>query len=163
MDPDDFDLDDVPEHCSVVVGWTGSSLCEGSDKPISGLCESYWDCGVPEYEEYCFTDDELYRAFLKARAYQLRKDWRRETLTEAARGLFGPDAFIVDEAPGVIRVSAGRALAEDEKAMLHLFRQVLPVAPGIRVKIVSQVEDVPFFGFGVGWGGICEGVWAEPT
>lgn len=154
---------DVPDGCVALLDFAGSEICDSNTTPVGGFCESFWDCGAPEFEEYCFTDDELYRAFLKARAYQLRRDFRRETLEASAKGLFGPDAFIVDERPGSIRLSAGRPLSESEKSILHLFRQVLPVAPGIQITIVSQVEDIPFFGFGVGWGGVCESIWAEPT
>ena len=150
-----------PEGCSILYGWEGEDLCNDVLVPVGGLCETYWDCGAPEFEEFCFTDDGLYRAFLKARAYQLKKDWRRSTLVEAARAILGPHAFIVYEHPGVVTISAGRPLDETEKATLHLFRQVLPVPPGIRVEIIAQVANVPFFGFGVGWGGICESVWAE--
>ena len=154
MADDDFD------GCTAISDWSGSQACDVSNVPVGGFCGTLWDCGEAEFEEFCFTDDELYRAFLKSRRYQLRKDWRRETLVEAVRGLFGASAFIVDERPGVIRVSAGRPLSESEKATLHLFRQVLPVAPGVRVDIVGQVPGTAYFGFGTGWGGVCDGVWA---
>lgn len=154
---------EVPEGCTALLDFTGQPLCDVDATPVGGLCDSFWDCGAPEFEEYVFTDDELYRAFLKARAFQLKRDWRRETVEAAARGLFGADAFIVDERPGLVVISAGRPLTDEERSTIHLFRQVMPVAPGIQVSIVSQVEDVPFFGFGVGWGGLCESIWAQPT
>lgn len=149
-----------PEGCSVLYGWDGEDLCGSTNVPVGGFCDTYWDCGAPEFEEFCFTDDELYRAFLKSRAFQLRRDYRREALTEAVRGLYGRRAFIVSEHPGVITISAGRPMTNVEKATIHLARQVLPVPPGIAVNIISQVKDVPIFGFGAGWGGMCESVWA---
>ena len=83
------------------------------------------------------------------------------TLTESLQELFGAKAFIARERPGVIIASAGRPLTGDERATLHLFQQVTPVAPGVRIEIVGQVEDVPFFGFGAGWGGLCESLWLQ--
>lgn len=144
-------------------GFTGTPLCEIPLNPVGGFCDEAitFDCGGPEFEEFCFEDDELYRRFLKVRRYQLLNDFRRSTLTESLQELFGAKAFIARERPGVITASAGRPLTGEERATLHLFQQVTPVAPGVRIEIVGQVEDIPFFGFGAGWGGLCESIWLQ--
>lgn len=77
---------------------------------VGGFCYADWaGCAGSEFAPYVFVDDELYRRFLKARVVQLFGDYRRETLTNAIRALFGaPSAMIVTEAPGSIVVSLGR-------------------------------------------------------
>lgn len=141
--------------------WAGVPLCDIPNAPVGGFCDITvtWECGGPEYEEWCIEDDDLYRKFLKARSLQLLRDFRRDNLLTALRIMFGDDAFVPKERPGVIIASAGRYLTDEERATLHLYREVLPVAPGVRLDIVGQVPDVPFFGFGDGWGGLCESVW----
>ena len=129
--------------------------CDIPVVPVAGFCEAEWDCGGPEFVEFCFTDDELYRRFLKARAITLTADYRRPGLTEASQTLFGPDAVIYQERPGVVAIATGRLLTSVEISIAHLFRQVLPVAHGVRLELWHS--DGPLFGFGDGWGGFCTG------
>ncbi len=122
--------------------------------PIGGFCEAEWDCG-PEYIEFCFTDDELYRGFLKARIVTLFSGYNRANVTRAARAVFGAGAVIYRERPGVIAIATGRRLTGIEISIAHLYEQVLPIPAGHRLEI-WQSESVPF-GFGEGWGGFCDG------
>ena len=123
--------------------------------PVGGFCEAEWDCGGPDFVEFCFIDDELYRRFLKARAIALTADYRRPGLLAAARELFGEDAVIWHEDTARVALCTGRLLSSIEISIAHLFRQVLPVAHGVGFELWHS--DGPPFGFGAGWGGFCEG------
>ncbi|MCD1645237.1 DUF2612 domain-containing protein [Aurantimonas coralicida] len=123
--------------------------------PVAGFCEAEWDCGGPDYVEFCFTDDEMYRRFLKARIVTLLGDYTRAGLTVASRELFGPLAVIYREDIGEVSVATSRFLSTVEISIAHLFAQVLPVAPGVRFRVWHS-RGVPF-GFGEGWGGFCDG------
>lgn len=144
-------------HCAgqkrPVFGFECEDDCENVE-PIGGFCEAEWDCG-PEYIEFCFTDDEMYRGFLKARSVTLFSGYSRANVTRAARAVFGPQAVIYEEKPGIIGIATGRLLSGIEISIAHLYEQVLPIPPGHRLEIWHS-NGVPF-GFGEGWGGFCDG------
>jgi hypothetical protein len=130
------------------------SDCEVPAVPVAGFCEAEWDCdGTPDYVEFCFTDDELYRRFLKARVITLTGDFTRSGISAAARELFGPNSTIYHEPSGTVAIVSTRLLSSVEISIAHLFRQVLPVPPGVSFQL-WHASDVPF-GFGEGWGGFC--------
>lgn len=139
-----------------VFGFACVDDCGPPVVPIGGFCEAEWDCGDgPDYVEFCFTDDELYRGFLKARIVTLTGDYTRAGITAGARAVFGEDAVIYLERPGTVAIATGRLLTDIEISIAHLYQQALPVAPGIRLEIWHG--DGPPFGFGDGWGGFCDG------
>ncbi|WP_081630996.1 DUF2612 domain-containing protein [Aureimonas ureilytica] len=146
-------------HCAgqlrPIFGFECIDECGPPTVPVAGFCEAEWDCGGPEYVEFCFTDDELYRGFLKARVIANRGDYSRHGLTLAARAVFGPDAVIYIEGQGRVSVATGRLLTSIEISIAHLYRQALPIAPGVRLDIWHG--NGPAFGFGDGWGGFCNG------
>jgi len=179
-----FDLDTATGHQLTLIGrwmgWprdhcTGRKLpvfgfactggeCSGRGYIVEGFCETgdfvHWGCGVaPSRGEYAFTDDELYRAFLKALVYKHRSDFTRQALHDAAAELFGSAVTIRDVEPGVVAVHTGRLLTDDEMEITHLYEQVLPVAPGVEFRLYES-DSAPF-GFGDGWGGFC-GVFPTP-
>lgn len=130
------------------------SDCEVPAVPVAGFCEAEWDCdGSPDFVEFCLTDDEMYRRFLKARVITLTGDYTRAGITAAARELFGPNAVIYRETHGTIALATSRLLTSVEISIAHLFKQVLPVAPGVRFELWHG-NGVPF-GFGAGWGQFC--------
>ena len=148
-------------HCKgqrrPVFGFACIGDCGPPPVPIGGFCEAEWDCGNgPDYIEFCFADDELYRGFLKARIITLTGDYTRSGIAAGAREVFGEDACILREGPGKVALYAGRLLTGIEISIAHLYQQVLPVAPGIRLEIWHG--NGPAFGFGSGWGGFCDGV-----
>ncbi|WP_406858481.1 DUF2612 domain-containing protein [Alsobacter sp. KACC 23698] len=152
-------------HCAgqrrPVFGFDCSTpSCDAPAVPVAGFCEAEWDCGGPDFIEFCFTDDELYRRFLKARVIALTGDYRRSGVTAASRALFGEHAAILRETPAVLVIATGRLLSQVEIAIAHLFGQVMPVAPGVRLKIWQS--QGPAFGFGAGWGGFCAGAFPSP-
>lgn len=122
--------------------------------PVGGFCEAEWDCG-PEYVEFCFTNDEMYRGFLKARSVTLFSGYSRANLTRAARAVFGSTAVIYRERAGIVAIATGRRLSGIEISIAHLYEQVLPIPAGHRLEIWQS--SGPPFGFGSGWGGFCDG------
>jgi hypothetical protein len=122
--------------------------------PIEGWLSGEWDTG-PETEQASMPD-ALYRRFLQARRYKLELRRDRESFMEAARILLGPDVHLLGEKAGALALATGRLLAEEERVRVHLFREVLPVAPGVRLEVWEVTKT---FGFGEGWGGWNEGHW----
>jgi hypothetical protein len=181
--PDFFDIDTaIGDQLTIIGKWLGwprthcrgaraavfgfespdCDPCDTADGPIiGGFCHSHWDgCPSTDYMPYTFIDDALYRRFLKARVVQLYGDYRRATLTHAVRLLFdADDAAIVREWPGVVQISLGRPFEPGERQILHLYPEVLPVALGVRLEIRGLGAPGPVFGFGAGWGELCDGQW----
>ncbi|HEY8356692.1 MAG TPA: DUF2612 domain-containing protein [Ramlibacter sp.] len=173
---DKFDIDNaVGDQLTILgkaLGWPRTHCkgqkrpvfgfsCEGFDecsipvRPVAGFCFAEWNCDGPDFVEFTFRDDELYRGFLKARVVTLLGDYTRKGLTEAARAMFGQDAVIYRERPAVVSVATGRLMTNVEISIVHLYAQVLPVAPGLRLELWHS-KGRPF-GFGAGWGGFCSG------
>lgn len=147
-------------HCAgqraPVFGFACDNECGPPTAPIGGFCEAEWDCGDgPDYVEFCFTDDEMYRGFLKSRVITLLGLYTHAGMTAAARSLWGEHATVWLERPGVVTVVTGRLLSDIEISIAHLYQQVMPVAPGLRLEVWHS--NGPAFGFGDGWGGFCDG------
>lgn len=139
-----------------VFGFECTDECGPPTVPIGGFCEAEWDCGNgPDYVEFCFTDDDLYRGFVKARRWAVAGDYTHHGITMAARDVFGPNAVIYDDGEGVIEIAASRLLTNTEISIAHLYEQCLPIPPGVRLEI-NHSNGIPF-GFGEGWGGFCDG------
>lgn len=174
---DAFDIDSaVGDQLTIigkVLGWPRYH-CSGARRPVfgfactsddcnipsvlvAGFCEADFDCGNPDLVPFTFVDDELYRRFLKARVVTLLGDYRRMGVIEAAAHLFGDGAAIWREEPGSISIATGRRLSDVEVSILNLYRQVMPIAPGVELQL-WQSAGAPF-GFGAGWGGFCDGAW----
>lgn len=150
------------DHCigqrRPVFGFACDNECFIPSMLVGGFCEADWNCGQgPDMVTFTFTDDELYRRFLKSRVITLTHDYTREALAEAAVVLFGDFATIWREVPGSSSVVTGRLLTDIEISIAHLYPQVMPIPPGIGLDIYHC--DGPAFGFGGGWGGICDGHW----
>jgi len=151
-------------HCrgarQAVFGFSveGCNPCDPSTYAIGGFCTSDWaGCPSSDFAPYTFVDDELYRRFLRARVVQLKKDFRRSTLVEAMRDLFDePDAIILKERAGEVSISLARPLDPGEWQILGLYRDVLPIPPGVGVAFYTQYDEGAPFGFGTGWGEFCD-------
>ena len=139
-----------------VFGFACDDECGPPVVPVGGFCEAEWDCGSgPDFVEFCFTDDDLYRGFVKARRWAVAGDYTHRGITMAARDVFGENAVIYDDGEGVIEIAASRLLTNIEISIAHLYEQCLPIPPGVRLEI-NHSNGVPF-GFGEGWGGFCDG------
>ncbi|NSZ57759.1 DUF2612 domain-containing protein [Agrobacterium tumefaciens] len=127
------------------------------NQPIVGLCEGgVWsNCQEAGTGDICLDDDEVYRRFLLARRYQVRQLWDIDSLSAAAQHLWGDLATVTSLGGARVAVSPGRTLTTLEQLMLPVAFRVLPLAPGITPYISLQTGKV--FGFGAGWGGLCDG------
>ena len=181
--PDAFDIDDaVGDQLTIIGKWLGwprvhcrgarqavfgfasesCNPCDPSTYMIGGFCSDWGGCPASEFASYEFVDDELYRRFLKARVVQLSRDYRRPSLVASAQALFdAEDATIFAETPGRVSISLARASEPGEWQILDLYRQVLPIAPGIKVAFRTQYAAGSPFGLGDGWGGFCA-PWSIP-
>lgn len=146
-------------HCVCTAQPVFGFVCEGVVplQPIAGFCSSnstWAGCGEFGTGDICLNEDELYRRFLKSRAYQAAGLLDRDNLELAIKELFGPTGTLMDAGNGRIVVAPGRLLTDDELEVIQLYPRVLPLAPGIEVRF--HFEDVYVFGFGDGWAGFCD-------
>lgn len=133
------------------------------NKPVVGLCEGgVWaNCQEAGSGDICFNDDEVYRGYLLARRYQLLQLWDIDSLQAAAAHIWGTNATVTSMGGARVAVQPGRPLTSLEAMQLPVAFRVLPIAPGITPHVSYTTGKV--FGFGSGWGGLCEGAsWLCP-
>jgi len=172
--PSFFDLDTaVGDQLTIIGKWMGFPRCHcvcdvqpafgfACDLPtidgrvILGFCEgALWlDCVADGISEICITDDEMYRKFLKVRAFQIEKQYAESSLEEALQVFFGEQARVLDSGHGEVVVAPFRALSPFEEGLKQLYGRVLPIAPGVNLR--WHLGTFKIFGFGEGWGGFCE-------
>lgn len=129
--------------------------------PIGGFCDgSTWlECeGVAEL---CLVDDEVYRAHLFARRYQMLGLFDIESLGAALKAVWGPTAWVPQAKNGKVVVAPGRDLTTAEAQRLLVTLRAIPVAPGIG--IAMHFGAAPIAGFGEGWAGFCDAVPQDPV
>jgi len=145
-------------HCVCDIQPVFGFACDVPTKnPIGGFCDgtvTWSDCGPFGVSELCLSDDDVYRAFLLVRRYQMLSLYDLASLNEAVRLFWGPTARVLAAGNRRVVIAPGRALTSVERALLQLYPRVLPVAPGIRIRFHFGALRV--FGFGTGWGGFCE-------
>ncbi len=147
----------------VTTGGTDSGESYNTNKPILGFCSgAVWsDCQEAGVGDICLDDDEVYRNYLLARRYQARQLWDIDSLQAAAWHLWGPTATVVSMGGARVAIQPGRDLTPMEQVQLPVAFRVLPLAPGITPHISYETGSI--FGFGIGWGGLCEGAkWLCP-
>ncbi|MCB1421740.1 MAG: DUF2612 domain-containing protein [Nitratireductor sp.] len=148
------------DHCKgeqiPVFGFECDDACYDGP-PVTGFCsDSNWKgCDGPEHYPYHFADDEFYRKFLKSRVITLTGNWFRPNLERALDILFGDGEAVYFERAGEISIHVARGLTNEERKVRFLYPEVLPVAPGVRVRFVFG--EAPVFGFGTGFDGFCSG------
>ncbi|MBX4889761.1 DUF2612 domain-containing protein [Rhizobium bangladeshense] len=152
-------------HCICVPVPVFGFECASPDpnQPIVGLCEDGVWAGCQEAGDgdICLDDDETYRRYLLARRYQARQLWDIDSLQAAARHVWGDAARVVSMGGGRVAIQPGRVLTSLEEIQLPVAFRVLPLAPGITPHLSSEVGEI--FGFGSGWGGLCDGsTWLCP-
>lgn len=130
----------------------------GCDVPgdLNDFCASTstWEACSSGLSFTTLSDDNVYRRFLKVRRYQFLKMFDLASLEAALREFFGPQAKVLAAGQGRVVLAPGRDLTTYEVSLLQLYPRVLPVAPGIQARF--HFGEVRVFGFGEGWGGICE-------
>lgn len=147
-------------HCVCDVAPVFGFACEGQvpgGPPIVGFCEggTWVDCDEVGNSEICLDDDEVYRGYLKARRYQMLGLYDVASLQAAAQHVWGSAASVAEAGRGRVVLAPGRALSTAEAREMPLVIRVMPIAPGIRATV--HLDPGPIFGFGTGWGGLCEG------
>ena len=154
-------------HCVCTLPPVFGFDCGGSytgPYEIVGLCEggSWLACRETGTSTVCIDDDEMYRAFLRARRYQTLGLYDADSLQAAAEHIWGDTVQIHNLGGGRVVVSPGRALSADETVMRQIAFRVLPIAPGIQA--LTSDATGPIFGFGDGWYGFCDdAVWLCPA
>jgi hypothetical protein len=146
-------------HCVCDTQPVFGFVCDGfpSTVPIASLCDenaTFADCGIGGFAEICIADDAMYRRTLLARRYQMQALYDLGSLTAAIRHLYGDQAIIHGSGNGRVVIAPGRPLTNAETAVLQIVPRVLPVAPGIKIRF--HFGPLKVFGFGDGFGGLCE-------
>ncbi|PHP66559.1 hypothetical protein CSC94_12785 [Zhengella mangrovi] len=154
-------------HCVCKTQPVFGFECYGVTSPyqIAGFCEenSDWiDCAPSGYSELCINDDELYRKFLKVRAYQVDRRVDIDALESAVQIFWGDTARVLFTDFRTVVVAPGRDLTVAERNVLQLYPRVLPIAVGTVVRFHFD-PMTRVFGFGDGWGGFCDDVWPDGT
>lgn len=145
-------------HCICQnVPYFGFACEETRNVDIVGFCEEggWYGCGEGGTADICFNDDEIYRRYLLARRYQARALWDIDSLQAAVVHIWGRTASAVSIGGANVAIIPGRELSALELIQLPVAFRVLPIAPGITPYISYEVGLV--FGFGAGWGGMCDG------
>lgn len=142
-------------HCICTTTPVFGFDCEGA-VDVVGFCgpNSSWEaCGDTGIGEFCITDDETYRTFLKVRIYQMLGLFDLESLKRAI-GLIWPRAWIPAARSQSIIIAPMVEGIDQTDPLLQLWPRVLPVAVGVRV--LYHFGTRPIFGFGEGWSGISD-------
>lgn len=125
---------------------TGTGCNQAS---VVGLCAGeYFYCRLSERSDYVFTDDVLYRSFIKAKAIKNRAVREDQTpdvslIDEIIKSLWGDDAWVVEANGGFISVSAGRNLTAEEQSILSLYGKVICAGFGIEIRIFCLAPFKP--------------------
>lgn len=147
------------EHCVCDVPPVFGFACgEFADNPnIKGFCAdgdvSWASCTDFETSTLVIRDDEIYRTLLKVRCYQYLALFDRDSLTTCIQLVWGSGAFIAGEGLRWVALGTGKALSVEEQRLLPVVLRVMPIAPGVRIKM--SYATVPMFGFGEGYQGFC--------
>lgn len=179
--PDAFDIDSsVGDQLTLIGKRMGFSRCHcvcdatplygfvcddaPSLIPLVGPCEEGSWLGCDGVTDLCISDDEVFRAHLYARRYQMLGLFDIDSLTTALRTIWGPTAWVPEASRGLVTIAPGRALTAAEAQRLSITARVLPIAPGMSLGV--HLGSSPILGFGEGWAGPCEtppGVMLCPT
>lgn len=140
--------------------------CEADNpnQPIVGFCDDgVWGaCRPSGTSTICLDDDEVYRAYLYVRCYQILALYEREHIEAAVRLLWGEAASVLSGGGARVCLAPGRALTAREEQELPLVFRVAPIPPGMSTYVLRGAAK--YFGFGSGYGGFCdEAEWMCPV
>jgi len=143
-------------HCVCNTKPIHGYACEGEQYPfpLSGYCEDGTYLGCDGVSTLCLSDDEVFRAHLKARRYQMLGLFDLESLSASIRHVWGRAAWVPQAKRGQVVLSPGRDLSSAERTRLAVTLRILPVAPGMR--IAMHFGAAPIAGYGTGWAGYCD-------
>lgn len=153
-------------QCTVSFGFACPGTSECDNENILGWCSGEWLCGTQESatKDYTFTDDELYRSFIKAKIAARFATGTTTEVLATAQALLGPDTCLGNVQNGETQIIAPRLLTSEEKSIIELIRRILPVSLAGTATI--NESDGPPFGFAcpgtdcepAGW---CDGAWSR--
>jgi len=105
------------------------------DVNIGDFCVAGWPCGGvtgPTIEDYTFTDDELYRKFIKAKLIRNRSNGNIVDLIKAAEEIFGAGVVYIEANSGAtVTLGITRALTEIEDSLEPLYSRALPIVRAV--------------------------------
>lgn len=139
-----------------VIGFACDDPAQAALFPIVGFCDEGAWLGCGGVSDLCINDDEVYRAHLFARRYQMLGLFDIQSLGAALKNVWGPTAWIPQAGDGRVVIAPGRALTNSETSRLLITLRALPIAPGISIAI--HFGDQKIAGFGAGWFGFCSSV-----
>lgn len=150
-------------HCVCNTRPVIGFACEDSPSifPIVGFCDDGAWLGCEGTADLCIGDDEVYRALLLSRRYQILGLFDIESLGAALRHVWGPTAWIPRAERGKVVVAPGRDLTASEMQRLQVTLRALPIAPGIGIALHYGTARIA--GFGDGWFGFCADVPTQPV
>ena len=130
----------------------------GCLNPIGGFCDDFKCSDNVEtgIGEYCFTDDDLYRRFIKGKILSNASDGSTHSIIEVANAIFdSTSSFIASNVHSLVTVGLDRPFTTEEFELLPLIEKIIPTYPSTKVQF-SHSNGKPF-GFGAGWGEFCSG------
>lgn len=150
-------------HCVCDATPVYGVMCSGGTPgpPIAGMCEDANFRGCGGVSDYCFGDDEAYRAHLVARRYQFLGLYDLKSLGESLRAVWGSSAWVPEARSGRVVVAPGKDLSAAELRRFSVTLRVLPIAPTMEIAV--HYGPAPVAGIGTGWGGMCGSVILCPT
>jgi len=135
---------------------TPTICCSPDESTVLGFCEGEFNCGkLPEYEDYCFEDDEHYAKLLRLKILSDNSDNSLSDIKLGLQILFGDQVYFLQERSGEVTFNVGRKFTTEEKLLLDFYKLLLPAPIGVKVSLYESF-DVPVFGFG---GSDCCGDW----
>lgn len=150
-------------HCVCDASPVYGIVCDGPyvGPPIAGLCDDASLRGCGGTSDLCIGDDEVYRAHLLARRYQMLGLYDIQSLGEALRHLWGPTAWVPDAKLGRVVIAPGRDLTPEEERRFRVSLRVLPIVPTMEIAVHYGSE--PIAGIGTGWAGPCSSLPSSPV
>lgn len=153
-------------HCVCDAQPVFGFVCEGEPTPpgppIVDFCSpiGVWR-GCGGVSDHCLGDDEVYRAHLVSRRYQMLGLYDLESLGASLRAVWGPTAWVPEAKGGTVVVAPGRDLSAEENLRFSVTLRALPIAPSMDIAV--HYGSRPIFGFGEGWADICTGDFLCPV
>ena len=144
-----------------VIGFACDDPAQAPLFPIVGFCDDGAWLGCGGVSDLCISDDEVYRAHLYARRYQMLGLFDIESLGAALKHVWGLTAWIPQASGGQVVISPGRELTASETQRLLITLRALPIAPGIGIALHFGSNMIA--GFGEGWFGFCSQVPQQPV
>lgn len=143
-------------HCVCDATPVYGIACDNAESGpiIAGMCDDAVFRGCGGVSDLCLNDDDVYRAHLVARRYQMLGLYDIESLASALRAIWGTTAWVPLARRGQVVIAPGRDLTVAEQRRFSISLRALPVAPTMDIAV--HYGSALISGIGAGWGGMCE-------